>query len=70
MVSSIIAQNSTSYGQISSKPKPRPHIAKAKARGSLRPRPQNFVVEAVLEHPIPAFGYIAVLFCFSALSPI
>jgi len=59
MVSSIIiAQNSTSYGQISSKPKTRPRTveAKAEARGlrgqghkilSSRSRP-------VLEDPIPA----------------
>ena len=33
-VSSIIAQNSTSYGQISSKPKPRPRIVEAKTKAT------------------------------------
>jgi len=61
MLSSIIiAQNSTSYGQISSKPKPRLRIVKAKAKGqgSSRPRPQNFASSRsrpVLEDSIPGF---------------
>ena len=59
MVSSIIAQNSTSYGQIS-KPKPRPRIVEAKAEAKgLQGQGQGYKIlssrsRPVLEDPIPA----------------